>query len=227
MIVEKRQVLTWISFPEAQALRPGLRTVYLQAAKKQPLWTHIRQAFTSYELDLSLSTEQRWQQYSVGLRSDLRRSKQLSLEVRRHQDPTQLIALLTLTNSSKGLSVVDSGHFRTTDHFLITEMLDIEVGVLAAHAYLLDGPYKRVKLAYNASAFRKFPRGSRQRSRCGLANILLFDQDFDYFRQAGYSLLDFGGYGADAGTRHFKDKFGGRRVQQYNYFPIWYYGYRK
>jgi hypothetical protein len=227
MLVEDRGLLKWLSYPAKSDVRPALRKVYIQCEDNLALWTHQQVPFVSYHIDLMLPNEERFAKYSAKLRQDIRRAQRSELQIQRNQDYHNLLTLLQLTIDARGLSAVHADHFRTKSTLLITSITHPEYATLAAHAYSLDLDGGRIRLEYNASGHRKFPLGSKARNLCGQANCLLFDDDFSFFKNAGYTIYDFGGYGVAPSVNYFKDQFHGQIVEQFNYFPIWYYWYRK
>ena len=124
------------------------------------------------------------------------------------------------------MNPISEATFASKPSLLISRAVDPDHGVLAAHAYLLDPATGRVKGEYNASAFRRFPKGDPLRYRCGQANSLLYHEDFRYFREQGFQVYDFGGYGQGS-VAYFKDRFHGTVERQYNYYPIWYFAWRQ
>jgi hypothetical protein len=165
--------------------------------------------------------------YSPQLRSDIRRAEKKEFSVIRDASPEALISIFQTVSRDRGLNVLDREKLATKPNLLINQIQHADYGVLAAHAYLLDKQSKIVKLEYNASAYRLFPRNSTGRSLAGLANALLFHRDFAYFRKEGFVQFDFGGLVAGEGVMVFKKKFGGRVVEQFNYYPLHYFWLRQ
>lgn len=228
MIEEKKQLLTWISFPSKEEIRLSLATVYLQCDCRKFLITHIRQPFTTYLIDLSLSQKQLIEGYSKKLRQNIKRAQKAQIFIERDQNPAAVISLFSPTAKEKKLNMISEANFLTKVDFLITRAIHPKYGTLAAHAYQLDLTSKKVKGLYNASAFRQYADDNSLQYLCGQANSMLYHEDFAYFRKLGYRTYDFGGYGGNAsGVDYFKDRFGGEVATQYNYYPVWYFLVRK
>lgn len=224
MLTEETKRLCWLTFPSAQDLRWSLRKVYLQCDHATRLLTHIRQPFTSYVIDLTLSEDELFSNYSKKLRRNIRRAIREEISVERDQNPAAVVELFQPTILEKGLNPLREIDFDRKNNLLITRAVHPELRTLAAHAYLLDKKLKKVKSEYNASAFRQYWEDKPTQYLCGRANSLLYHLDLLYFREQGYELFDFGGYGGLApGADYFKDRLGGTVVTQYNYYPIWYY----
>jgi lipid II:glycine glycyltransferase (peptidoglycan interpeptide bridge formation enzyme) len=228
MIEEKKRILTWISFPCEEKIKPSLTTVYLQCDYRKRLITHIRQSFVTYLINLKLSPQALLDGYSKKLRQNIKRAKKAGIIIERDQNPAAVILLFSPTAQEKKLNSISEANFRSKVNFLITRAIHPKHGVLAAHAYQLDLPTQKVQGLYNASAFRQFPDDRDLQYLCGQANSLLYHEDFLYFRKLSYKTYDFGGYGGNAsGVDYFKDRFGGTVTTQYNYYPIWYFLVRK
>lgn len=226
MILEQRHILRWVTFPKRTELRPGWRTVYLQCAEKVGLPTHVRRPFITYCLDLDGKPEERLFRYSQKLRQNIHRARRAGITIERDDDPTEVVRLFRPTAEEKGLNAINRATFRSKPNLLVTRAIDPSLGVLAAHAYLLDPESGRVKGEYNASAFRAFAPESEERYRCGQANSLLYHEDLAFFQAEGFCVYDFGGYGGGS-VAYFKDRFKGRLEKQYNYYPIWYFAWRQ
>lgn len=227
MLTEPRKFLRWYLFAGRDILRPSGTNVYLQCEADTRIWTHVKVPFTSYVVDLEAEDAERFGAYLPKLRQNIRAALRLSLTITRGQDYAPFLDIYQATLDARQLSAVTAGHLATKPGLLISYIHHPEHGILAAHANLLDTQRGIVKLEYNASNYRAFPPKSGIRNQCGQANALLFHADFEFFAAQGFRQYDFGGYDEDDGVTDFKKQFNGKIVQQYNYFPTWYYLYRK
>jgi hypothetical protein len=179
-------------------------------------------------LDLRLKEEALLGNYSKKLRENIRRAARAEITLERDQNPAAVVDLFQTTIQEKGLNTLRESDFVNKENLLITRAVHADLRTVAAHAYLLDTESQKVKLLYNASAFREYPEDKAAQELCGLANCWLFHQDILHFKETGFKVFDFGGYGGNApGADYFKDRFGGRVVTQYNYYPVWYYWVRR
>lgn len=227
MLVENRKYLRWVVFPSPEQIRPSWRTVYLQCNVKRWLPTHVRRPFRSYVIDLTQDSEALLEQYASKTRQKIRKAQRLGIRVERDEDPTEVIRLFRPIVREKGLNPIDRGIFRTKPNLLVSRAVSPDYGVLAAHAYSLDPAAGKVRGLYNASAFRAFAQDPKGRRQAGVANVLLYHEDFLHFHRMGLQIYDFGGYGTPESGATFKGQFRGELVMQYNYYPLWYYGVRQ
>lgn len=227
MLIENRKFLRWVVFPPPELIHPAVRTVYLQCDTRKWLITHQREEFISYVIDLDCLPEELLARYAPKLRQKIRKSRRLGITVVRDQDPSEVIRLFRPTAKAKGLNPIDASSFSTKPNLLVTRAVSPQLGTLAAHAYSLDPLTRRVRGLYNASAFRQFGENTVGRRQASLANGLLYHEDFLYFQGQGFLTYDFGGYGSPATGSTFKDQFRGLKVRQFNYYPMWYFAYRK
>lgn len=224
MIIEKKRWLRWVTFPTRKELRWSLVNVYLQSDAHIFSLTHVRKPFTSYVLDLTKSESELFKQYSKKLQENIKRANRDNITVERDHNPAAVVDLFQETIREKKLNPLQAADFSCKKELLVSRAIHPELGIVAAHAYQLDITAKKVKLDYNASAFRKYPDNKQAQYACGRANSLLFHQDFLYFQERGLLSFDFGGYGQNTPkVDYFKDRFSGKVVTQYNYYPIWYY----
>ncbi|MEM1217147.1 MAG: hypothetical protein AAGJ82_15740 [Bacteroidota bacterium] len=214
----------WCLYPAPADLRFSWRNIYIQADSARHLPFYVRQPFTTYHVDLTLSEEERWGNYTPKLRQNIRKARQFDFKIIRNHDLTRFLDIYTPIWQALGLIHLQESHFATKspEQYLITFIEDETHGVLAAHVVQLDHATKKVKLEYNASTFRRFENGTGMRRLCGQANALLFELDFGYFQNLGYEVFDFGGYDERPTLQHFKRQFGGKVVTNYNYFPFWF-----
>lgn len=232
MIIEPRKWLTWATFPDCSDLRWRFNWIYLQAACDKFLLLYVRQPFTTKVVNLRLSPESIADSMPAKARYQVRRARKDALTISYHQDIKIIIELFNLTAQAKGLIGVSKKTFTTKQRYLVSQIDAEGTGPLAAHFYLLDESGKRVYLSYNCSAYRKFS-GGRLRSLCGRANKLLFLEDMYYFKSLGYDAYDFGGYDPDStdpsrqSVNIFKDDLPGEVVMQYNYYPLWYWLFKR
>ncbi len=232
MIAEQKQYLTWVTFPTCKQIRWRVNHVYLQAHCKKFIPFFIRRLFFTKVIDLKVPFTQLYNVMPAKARYQIRRAEKDGLHVSWHQDPAIVIELFNLTASAKKLNGLTKDTLPWGRNYLISQIEAKELGVIAAHYYLLDEEQKRVQLRYNCSAYRKYTDSSI-RSLCGRSNKLLFLKDIQRFQAKGYHHFDFGGYdikenGAKPNSVSvFKDALPGQIVKQYNYYPIWYYFLRK
>jgi len=232
MIREKKKWLEWITFPNCDELLLGFKKVYLQSSCKKFIPFYIRVPFSTLIIDLSASEEQLLSSYKPVARYEIRRGVKDGLEVWYDQDVHSVIELFKLTAKAKGLNQLDEAIFLSKPAFIVSHISRPGTGELAAHFYLLDTARRRVLLYYNCSAYRKFEKASL-RSLCGRANRYLFHSDFLYFKEKGFTTYDFGGYNPSSSdpslrpVNKFKETLGGEVEQQFNYYPLWYWLFRK
>ena len=100
---------------------------------------------------------------------------------------------------------------------LITEA-QLDEQTLVLHLYICDG--KIARLLYSATRIDAVVA----KSVIGRANRFLHYEDIKYFKEHGYETYDLGGYAKDTqdpklqGINVFKESFGGRIVEEYNYY---------
>lgn len=229
MIVENKQILRWVIFPTAKVLKLSPRTVYLQCGTAKFLLTHIRRPFYTYTIDLSKTPVELLASYSGKLRQHIRRAEAANIKIERDEDPTAVIDLFRPIAQIKQLSPINKTIFASKTDFIITRAIHPKLGILAAHAYQYDRDNGIVRGLYNASKFRDYHNNQALRSLCSQANAILYHKDFVFFHRQRYHTYDFGGYsmGANPGADYFKDRFKGKIVKQYNYFPWWYFAFRQ
>jgi len=233
MIIEKKNILHWKTFPDCAVLKPGLRSVYQSSKCKKYLFTHIRLSFATMELDLSKGESDLLAQYKPVVRREIRRAEGESLRLWFDEDYCDLIELFQDTIAAKGLQPMGPFTFKGKNNLVIGHVVHPEFGTISAQAYSADIESGRVLFLYNASAYRRFERGSFARALCGRANRLLLHRALVYFKTKGFLVFDVGGYqigGLEQSRKsvdQYKGKLGGKPVVLYNYYPVWYYLFRE
>ena len=229
MIIEKTKWLTWVTYPSCPNILWSPVKIYLQSDCKMHLPLFIRKPFPTMLVDLKKSEQELWVQYGSHARRNIRRAMKDNLATRFDQNYQPVRELFKETAAEKGLRGLDEALMQGKQAYCVSHVFAPDGRRLAAHFYDLDEEQGIARLGFNASAYRSYDEGDPNRYLCGRANRYLFHQDFLYFRNKGYAVYDFGGYEREssnpemASVNRFKAPFNGEIVQQYNYYPLWYY----
>ena len=182
------------------------------------------------ELDLLQEESALLGGYEAVVRREVRRAERESLKWWFDGDWRNLVDLFQDTIAVRDLQPMGDFTFQGRENLLFGHIAHPEFGVIAAQAYALDTESVRVQFLYNASAFRRFEKGSFARALCGRANRLLLHRALLHFKAEGFSVFDMGGYQLDPSKTtvdRFKQKLGGTRVVLYDYYPVWYFIFRE
>ena len=168
--------------------------------------------------------------WSKSTRTKINKVKEENLVIRRGIDfLPEVLALFSNTAKSKNLR----GHYPEdfqTRPWIVCSAIYSKDTILAGHVWLIDEEEKRSLLFVNASAHHD---DEADTSLVGRAHYYLLYQDGVYLRTHGIDFMDLNGYNPDpndpslAGVNRWKEATHGQSEQLYNYYPVWFYLYRK
>jgi len=189
----------------------------------------------SLQMDLSLSAEEIFQQFSKTRRYEVRRAKErdnLTVEFLSNFDEMELKAFETYYNrfakQTNELAALDTEKVRALNEqgqFVLARVKDAEDNLLTIHGYIADCEAGIAALFSSSSYFRE---NKDKSALIGRANGLLHYESMLYFKRQGFQIYDFGGIYLGKDNEHymsvaaFKQSFGGKRVVFQNgfLFPI-------
>lgn len=168
--------------------------------------------------------------WSRSTRTKINKVQEDHLNIDRGRDLLpKILELFSATARSKNLRGHFPEDFDSRPWIMCSAVFQNE-NMLAGHVWVLDGEEKCALLFVNASAHHE---ESVDPSLTGRAHYYLLYQDGLYLRNNGIDCLDLNGYEPSpkdvslSGVYKWKEGTHGQQVEYYNYYPLWFYWYRK
>lgn len=202
----------------------GFRLVsYVQSAQSSPRVGFVRRTFQTKVIDLALSEDEIFRQFSKNTQYKIRRARREGVTCHFDGNPATFRSFYDRFAVGQGQQPIPPSLIEAAAAETCISYASLHDTVLAMHCTLIDRRLRRARLWYSCSRYES-EDSSEFRNGIGRANRLLHFEDMLRFKKQGMALYDFGGYSADTnnekhmGINAFKDGFGGRLVVESNYF---------
>ncbi len=183
-------------------------------------FTGSKQEFSTLHVDLTMSKEKIWQEFSKTCKRFIHKGEEFGLDVEINKPNNNFFSLLNeFIGDKKHTSKITLQKYQQYipygDVFTVTENNNI----LCGHFYLRDKD--RCRLFWSAS--KRMQKGLEK--KVGLINRWLHWQAIQYYKEKGLKIYDFGGVNFDKksgayGITQFKLSFGGAIVKEYHFSLI-------
>lgn len=175
--------------------------------------------FKSLEFDLSLSKEERWENYQSSLRRQLRRSQEIGFDITFSSNPTneeikKYVEVYNLFADFKKLQKTSEDMLKQIrdDGKLVISWCKYNGELITTHLHYVSGD--RVRMYQSCSTNNSLDNKDNAQS-----NKLLTEKDIEFFKSNGQTIYDFGGIGTVDGDNSkfegiikFKKLFGGKEI---------------
>jgi len=211
-------------FSPRPAIADGIGLVrYVQSSWTRPCPGFVRQAFSTKLIDLSQNEEEIFAQFGKNTQYKIRRAEREGVSCGFDVAPKEFADFYNSLAATAGWSRIKAAQIESAGvNRGLTAARDA-TGPLAMHSYVVDPAQARARL-WHSAAIQVQESSSERRNLVGRANRLLHFRDMIHFKQAGLALYDFGGYSTDPNDSkkqaiaRFKDGFGGRIVNETNFY---------
>ncbi len=219
----------WFS-NEPSKLKVFLFYIYFQCKIKRRYFGYIRKSFYTKIIDLNQDIITIYQGFKQNTRNEIKKAENIEMVFNVKKDFDLFCNFYNKFAKLKNLAILDKKNIEINKNLLEITYVTIENQILkgeplSMHLYITDYNEKRVTLLNSASLFRN-EKLSDFKKIIGYANRFLHYKDMIYFKSKGFEIYDFGGYAKDTidsekkGINFFKDSFGGKLIEEFNYYSI-------
>lgn len=198
---------------------------YIQSPVEKDIPLMNRSSFYTIHIDLQHDDETLLNEMDKGTAYEIRRAEREGITTDAKGKVEDFVSFFNAFAEAKGIEGTNLKYMQYDCPIVITRAFHGN-DLLVMHAYIQDD--KRGRLNMSASRMiREDEDFKKMRALMGYANRYLHLQDILHFKKTGKDIYDFGGYAKDTydkalkGINKFKESFGGRIVEEYNYSPIW------
>ena len=189
----------------------------LAGFRREPKFTKL--------IDLRVNEDEIFNGFGKNTRHKVKRALTEGMRFSPETDADNLMRIYNEFSAAKGRPPMDESVLRIYWPRMLATKLTHDGEVLVMHSYLFDADLRRACQFHSASLFRSTDDVHRQ-SMMGRANRLLHYLDMLWFKERGADILDLGGYALNTTdpelieVNEFKDGFGGRLVEESNYYSF-------
>ena len=185
---------------------------------------HRQPKFTKL-IDLRQSEDELFNEFGKNTKHKVKRALSEGMRFSPETNPDNLLKTYNEFSFAKGREPMDAPRLRAYWPHMFATKLTCDGEVLVMHSYLFDPELRRACQQHSASLFRSTDDAQRQ-SMIGRANRLLHYLDMLWLKEKGAHIFDLGGYALNTQepelieVNEFKDGFGGRLVEESNYYSL-------
>jgi hypothetical protein len=212
----------WFSPRPAIADAIGL-VRYVQSSWTRPCPGFVSRAFSTKLIDLSQTEDEIFAGFGKNTQYKIRRAEREGVSCDFDVMPEEFVDFYNWAAATAGWERIKTAQIESAGVNRGLSAARNATGILAVHSYIVDPAQARARL-WHSAAMHAQESSSERRNLVGRANRLLHFRDMVHFKQLGLALYDFGGYSTDPNDHkkqaiaRFKDGFGGRIVNESNFY---------
>ncbi|WP_394754276.1 hypothetical protein [Crenothrix sp.] len=204
--------------------------LHIKDAENQKIFG-IQDNSCTVELKLDSDIETIFANFRPTLRRDIKNSQKELVECHFRDDKIdEFVSFHNAFANSKKIWLTSKSRIEEMGDNIKMSFATLNGQTLAVHSYLVDEEVGIARLLHSAS--NRLDENI-DKNLTGRAGKLLTYKDIIFFKEAGYKIMDFGGYADNTedkslkGINEFKLSFGGEKVTCVNYYSIPHYVLKK